>query len=238
MEQLNANSLESDTYFYLNFEPFIVLNYRVIIFFRCPWTEKVEKAIILAKSLNKKVLFDIDDLVFDQKYTNVIPYVKALSLKEKESYDNGVILMGKTLKLCEGAITTTDALAKELRNYVPKVFVNHNVASEEMWKISQNALIKKNNKNKGDHIIIGYFSGSITHNPDIEMIKEPLIKILREFKNVQLLLLGILNFPNFLEDLHSQIIIKNFRNWTELPDFISSVDINIAPIESNIFNVA
>ena len=238
MEQLNANFLESDTYFYLNFEPFIVRNYRVIIFFRCPWTEKVGEAIKLAKSLNKRVLYDIDDLVFDTKYTNVIPYVKALSPKEKQSYDNGVKLMGKTLKLCEGAITTTDALAKELRKYVPKVIINHNVASEEMWNLSQNALINKGNKIKNDTIIMGYFSGSITHNPDIEMIKKPLIKILREFKNVQLLLFGILDFPNFLEDFHSQVIIKNFGSWTELPKFISNIDINLAPIETNIFNAA
>ena len=238
MEQLSANFLESDTFFYLNFEPYIVRNYRVIIFFRCPLTQNVEEAIKLAKILNKKILYDIDDLVFDPKYTNKIPYVKALSLKEKENYDSGVILMGKTLKLCEGAITTTDALAKELRNYVSNVFINRNVASEEMWSLSQDALINKVNKKKGAHIIIGYFSGSITHNPDIEMIKEPLIKILTEFKNVQLLLFGYLNFPIFLNDFRSQIILKNFTNWQELPDCISNVDINLAPIEENIFNDA
>ena len=238
MEQLNANFLETDTYFYLNFEPIIVRNYRVIIFFRCPWTEKIEKAIALGKSLNKKILFDIDDLVFDTKYTNLIPYVKSLSTKDKEIYDNGVKLMGKTLKLCEGAITTTDALSKELRNYVSNVFVNHNVASEEMWKMSQIALINKEKKKKDDHIIIGYFSGSITHNPDIELIKQPLVKILKEFKNVQLLLMGILDFPNFLREFRSQILIKKFGKYKELPDFISNVDINIAPIESNIFNEA
>ena len=57
MEQLRASFLESDEYFYLHLEPSMVRNYRVIIFFRCPWTENVQKAIILAKSLNKKVLF-------------------------------------------------------------------------------------------------------------------------------------------------------------------------------------
>jgi hypothetical protein len=185
MEQLNASFLESDTLFYLHFEPSIIKNYRVIIFFRCPWTKKVEEAIILSKRLNKKILFDIDDLVFDTKYTNVIPYIKSLSSKEKENYDKWVILMGKTLKNCDGVITTTDALAKELKNYISNVFVNHNVASEEMWKLSQNALIKKSNKKKDDHIIIGYFSGSITHYADIEMIKQPLVKILKEFKNVK-----------------------------------------------------
>ena len=53
IEQLNANFFESDEYIFFNFEPNIVSNYRVIIFSGCPWTEKVEEAIILAKNLNK-----------------------------------------------------------------------------------------------------------------------------------------------------------------------------------------
>ena len=68
MEQLDSGFLESDQFFYLNFDPNIIRNYRVIILFRCPWTKNIEQAIILANSLNKKVLFDIDDLVIDKKY--------------------------------------------------------------------------------------------------------------------------------------------------------------------------
>ena len=87
MEQLNAGFLESDEYFYTSFEPIMIKNYRVIIFFRCPWTNNVEQAIILAKNLNKKVLFDIDDLVIDKKYTDKIPFINTLSPKEKELHN-------------------------------------------------------------------------------------------------------------------------------------------------------
>ena len=225
-------------YFYLNFEPLIIRYYRVIIFFRCPWTENVGKAIELAKNLNKIVLFDIDDLVFDKKYTNTIPYVKTLSKNEKDIYDDGVERIGKTLTLCDGAITTTKALAKELKHYVSNVFINHNVASEEMWKLSQKALINRDNKKRDNKIIIGYFSGSITHDSDINMIKPALIKILREYKNVELLLLGKLSYPDFLNEFSSQIKKKRFINWKNLPKIISRVDINISPIENSIFNEA
>jgi hypothetical protein len=143
MEQINAGFLESDEYFYEDLNPLIVLNYRVIIFFRCPWTQNIEDAISLAKNLNKKTLFDIDDLVIDTKYTEDIPFLKTLSPNQKALYDDGVIRMRKTLKLCEGAITTTKALARELKNYVSNVFINKNVASEEMWKLSKEALVKK-----------------------------------------------------------------------------------------------
>mgnify|MGYP002626550565 CR=1 FL=1 len=238
MEQLNTGFFESDECFYLDLEPFMVLNYRVFIFFRCPWTEKIEQSIILAKSLNKKVLFDIDDLVIDTKYTEMIPYIKTLSPSEKALYDDGVMRIGKTLKLCDGSLTTTEGLARELKNYIPNVFINRNVASEEMWKISQNSLIKKDNITNNENIIIGYFSGSITHISDIEMIKPALIQILKEFKNVKLLLLGELTFSDLLNEFPNQIINKTFVDWRELPEIISSVDINIAPLEKNIFNEA
>ena len=238
IEQLNTGFLESDECFYLDIEPYMVLNYRVFIFFRCPWTEKIEQSIILAKSLNKKVLFDIDDLVIDTKYTEMIPYIKTLSPSEKALYDDGVMRIGKTLKLCDGSLTTTEGLANELKNYVTNVFINHNVASEEMWKISQDALTKIINITNNEIVVIGYFSGSITHISDIEMIKPALIQILKKFQNVQLLLLGELSLPDLLNEFPNQIINKTFIDWRELPEIISNVDINIAPLEKSIFNEA
>ena len=138
-EQLNAGFLESDDNYYLKFDPLLVRDYRIIIFYRCPLTNKVEEAITLAKSLNKRILFDIDELVFDTKFTNALPYIKTLSEKQKEKFDDSVLRMRKTLKLCQGAIASTQFIANELKHYVSDVFVNHNVASEIMWKLSQNA---------------------------------------------------------------------------------------------------
>ena len=65
---------------------------------------------------------------------------------EKELSNDEVILIGKTLKLCDGVITSSEVLAKELKHYFSNVFLNHNVASEEMWKISQISLINMNHK--------------------------------------------------------------------------------------------
>lgn len=238
IEQINTSYLKSTDIFYLDLNPLMVRNFRVIIFYRVPLTKEVEEAITLAKKLNKIVLFDIDDLVIDTNYTNLNTYVKNLSKSEKSLYDNGVILMGKTLKLCEGAITTTEVLARELKKYVPEVFINRNVASEEMWELSDKVLENKTKLNKTNETIIGYFSGSISHNPDFQMIVPYLIKILREFKNAKLLIVGELDLHYSFKNLSSQIIRKNFTDWKELPELIGSVDINIAPIEDTIFNEA
>ena len=238
IEQLNSGFLQSFDIFYLRLNPLIILDFRVIIFYRCPWTEEVGEAISLAKSLNKKVIFDVDDLVIDTKYTDLIPYVQSLSGKEKKIYNDGGVRMGKTLKLCDYAITTTETLSKELKNYVSQVFINRNAASDEMFKLSEYTLENKKKKKNINETVIGYFSGSITHNEDIIMIIPVFVKILREFKNVKLLLMGELDIPIELKKFSSQIIKKPFVDWKKLPEFISKIDINIAPIKENIFNEA
>ena len=237
-EQLNAGFMESDDNYYLKFDPLSVRDYRIIIFFRCPWTKKVEESILLAKSLNKRVLFDIDELVFDTKFTNTLPHIKSLSVRQKDKYDDIVLRMRKTLKLCEGAITSTQFIANEIKHYVSNVFVNHNVASEIMWKLSQKALINIDNKKDEGNIIIGYFSESFSNYSDFEMIKSALLKILKEFKQVQILLMVDNYFPDYLNEFSSQIIFKKFIDWRKMPEIIANIDINIVPLQNNSFNYA
>ena len=240
IEQLNAANLESKEIFYLNLNPLMACDFRIIIFFKCPWTKEVDEAITLAKNLNKKVLFDVDDLFFDLKYTNTNTYVQEFSHYEKtyKINDKNIIQIRKTLSLCEGAITTNEIIAKELKNYVPEVFINHNVASEEMWKLSETVLEIKSNMKNSSEIIIGYFSDNKSHNSNFQVIIPYLTKILLEFRNVKLLLLGEQDLPNDLKDFSSQVIIKKFIYKKKLPELIARVDINIVPLKNSIFNQA
>jgi glycosyltransferase involved in cell wall biosynthesis len=105
-----------------------------------------------------------------------------------------------------------------------------------MWKLSEKALIKKVNRTNSDNIIIGYFSVSLYHNSDIEIIKKALIKILKEFKNAKLFLIGEFEINEFLAEFSSQIINKTYIDWKELIEIISNFDTYIIPLEYNIFN--
>ena len=129
--------MASDEVFYTDLSLDMVRTYRVFIFYRCPYTETIGEFISIAKQLNKKVLFDVDDLVIDRKYTDTIKYVSEMKKEDKAVYDEGVVLMGKTLRLCDGAITTTERLAEELKKYVPEVYINRNVASDRMAQVSE-----------------------------------------------------------------------------------------------------
>ena len=236
-EQLIANNIACGEVYYTQLQMKQVYTYRAFIFFRCPYTQMVGDFIAEAKRLHKPVFFDIDDLVIDTEYTDTIPYVQGLSAEEKAVYDDGVNRMGQTLRLCDAAITTTERLAQELARYVPEVFINRNTASERMYACSEKALAEKAEKPDGQ-VDIGYFSGSITHNADFEMILPALLRAMRENPKLRLHVVGELDVPPELKPLEDRIVRRKFVDWEQLPGLIASVDINLAPITRSIFTEA
>ncbi|QOT09872.1 glycosyltransferase [Paenibacillus sp. JNUCC32] len=237
IEQLHYNGYSCDKVYFEEVTSEMAKYYRAFVFFRCPFTEEVGELIQRAKYFNKKVFFDVDDLVIDQKYVKDVKYLNTMSSSELDLYLEGVERHKKTLLMCDYALTTTSRLAKELSNYVEEVYINRNVASDQMIELSNRALANQTDRSS-DKVILGYFSGSITHNEDFELILEVLEKIFIRYSNVFLKVVGILDIPEKLEVFKDRIIIEKFTDWTKLPEIISSVDINLAPLVNNVFNEA
>lgn len=263
-EQLALMGIESDEVYVTELTLDQLRYYRVFIFFRCPCIGIVESFIAQAKQLHKTVLFDVDDLVIDTKYTDQIPFVAHMSEKDKRGYDEGVESYGKTLRLCEGACTTTERLAEELGKYTPEVFINRNTASEKMVELSQRAIYfrdvlptlkitpkmnrvqcrqckwakKEALKRQSHGLTLAYFSGSITHNDDFKMITPAVKGLMERDAKVELLIVGELTLSSDMEPFCKRIRVLPFLDWKELPGLIASVDINLAPLETGIFNEA
>ena len=233
-EQLSAVNLHSEEIYYEDIDPELVHYYNTFIIYRVPITPAIETFIKIAKSFNKSVIFDIDDLIIDTKYTNQIPHIKQMSVDEKALYDDGVNRYRKTMQLCDSVITTTKALEVELLKYMPRVFINRNIFSDQMLQLSQKACLDA--KKDKSRIVLGYFSGSITHNADFEMILPVLLNLLSEYENLHILLMGEISLPTSLTKFSDRILFQPFVDWKELPEIIASVDINLAPLTESIFN--
>ncbi len=95
------------------------------------------------------------------------------------------------LSLCDYAITSTSKLKDELEQYKNKVILNRNVMSKEL--VERSLQVKKNsNDNK---VKIGYFSGSITHNENFDLISQALLNLLQKYPQVELHIVGYLDIP-------------------------------------------
>ena len=207
-----------------------------IIIYRTPYSEQFKQLIELAHKYNKPVFYDIDDLVYDTSYTDQLDYVKTLGKQEKEAYDSGVRSYGRLMELCDAFITSTTDLKNELLKLGKPVYLNRNLASEELISISEQAIAKTIKDKK--KIKIGYFSGSITHNENFDLIRSAILKILKEFPQTELHLVGHLTIPDEMKNYKKQLIVHDFLDWTLLPSLVADMDINLAPLVDNVFNRA
>lgn len=207
-----------------------------IIIYRAPWSAQLQLLCDLAREEHKPVYFDIDDLVFDTLYTDQLSYTQGLSEKEKGNYDAGVKNYGKMLATCDGAITSTNQLKEELLKYKDSVLLNRNLASRELIAVSSQFL--KEDFGADDRIKIGYFSGSISHNENFELIKPAIKEVLDNYPFVELHIVGHLDIPQDMKQYTQRIIIHEYVDWKVLPQLISQVDINLAPLVDSVFNRA
>lgn len=235
-EQLRKHGFAVKVVNLSDFQLSMAQNASHIIIYRSPISPELLRLCHLAKDYGKPVFFDIDDLVFDTVYTDQLSYTQGLNQVEKGNYDAGVRNYGYMLENCDGAITSTNKLQEELKKYQSTVLLNRNLASDELISISSQFL--KDYSQVSDVVKIGYFSGSISHNENFELIKPAIKQLIKKYSNVQLHIVGILDIPKDMKPFGNQIVTHDYVDWDKLPALISEVDINLAPLVDSIFNRA
>ena len=234
-EQLELRGLTTDEVHYVSARAHHVDHARAVLIYRCPYEPFIEELVDHAHEQGKPVFFDVDDLVCDTAYTDQLPFVQGLPHDERLVFDDGVLRTGRTLSLCDGVVVTTERLASELGRVSPRVLVNRNVASQELVRISEAALSART---EHDGVVLGYFSGSKTHDADLMVALPALVDVLDARPETRLMLLGEVELPEQLLRFGDRIVRSPLVDWTELPALIASADINLAPLERTIFNEA
>lgn len=235
-EQLESRGITTEVLFFGRvLTADIVDYYDVIILYRVPLTDTLREVIERAKIQNKMVIYDIDDLVFDTKYLTGRSEIACLNSNQYEKYFSGVERHRAAMQLCDYGITSTDVIAREMQHHISTVLVNRNSVSLAMQKIADEALSQRK---EHEGVVLGYFSGSSTHNDDLDVITAPLVTILKKFPQARLLLVGPVALPEKLEPYRAQVLRESFVSWEKLPGLVREVDINLAPLTDTLFSDA
>jgi glycosyltransferase involved in cell wall biosynthesis len=171
---------------------------------------------------------DIDDLLFEPdafKYINSIDFSDPV---RATLYQEEMQLYRKTVEVCDAVTTSTNYLAERAHLLGKSVRVHRNAFSLEMLEISERAYQSRQRRDSG--VVIGYASGTATHDQDFALIKPALISILSHFSNVQLWLVGPVNHGSDWGNLENRIRHLNLVPWRHLPDILTRFDINLAPL--------
>ena len=209
----------------------------IVIFFRCAYDQPFyTKFFKFTRENNIQTVWDVDDLIFEPKYFELMRGANQLNDELKKRHEMDLHNYQKMLKNVNLAIFSTNTLKDVGLHYQKNSFVCENGFDEISLEASKKILSKNKNHQKDKSIYIGYFSGTKTHNIDFLECEEALLNIMGQYDYVKFVLGGHLDLSNKWEKYKDRVIKLEFVNYHHQLEYLSQVDINIAPLESdNIF---
>ena len=174
-----------------------------------------------------KVLFDLDDLIFDYKDLPVL--MKGTNSKNMAYWAGYIWGIRRIAKKVDGFIATNDFLAGKLKKSFGKPCgVIPNSLNAEQIKVADKSLKDK----KHDDFVIGYFSGSPTHTKDLRLIEPEIFRFLDEHKDAKLRVVGYmeLSFEMQKRVKNGQVEACELVDYLEQIKMMAKVDVNIAPL--------
>ena len=213
----------------------------VLVVCRTRYTVELNQLITVAKVKGVKVLFDIDDFVFDVEHIDLILNTLDQNLNYPEVWDFWFAYIGRlgaALKLCYGCITTNHFLGEKIREFSGlNANIIPNFLNKEQLEISDHIYDDKlkNKFLRSDDINIGYFSGSPTHNKDLALVVESLAELLAVDDRVRLRIAGFIDLPDELAMFSDKIELYPFSDFVNLQRIIAYSEINIVPLQNNMF---
>lgn len=190
------------------------------------------------------LLFDSDDLVFDTSYADMMMDSLGRDSTVSLDWDVWYAYMGRlnaTLRLCEGAFTTNQTLRAALGRHLPveDVHVVPNVLNRVQQDYSRTLLEAKESTGyrRSGPVVIGYFSGTPSHVRDFTVAAPALARLLARDDDVAIRIAGFLDDVGPLEEFRDRIEFVPFMHYVDLQRSIAEVEVNIAPLQHNGFNI-
>ena len=212
----------------------------LVILQRCKWSIELESFLNLAKTIGIKIVFDMDDLIYNNKYIpdylyNIGDYTDSCI----SSLVAMVNLYRMSIDFCDEFIVSTPKLALQMeKDFKKKTYIYHNFLNFEQEEISKKICSLKEKKYDNSKFVIGYFSGSGTHARDLDVALDSILKLMNKYDDVYFEIVGFMALNNKFDKYikNKRLIMKPLVTYQELQYLIGSVDLNIIPLQKNLFN--
>lgn len=211
--------------------PTLVKQAQVVILHRTPYDQMVEQ---LIKSIHERggfALLDTDDLIFDPEAFNWIDSPDFQDPVRARLYKEEMERQRASLQACDAVTTSTNYLAQQVRKLNRPAWVHRNAYSLEMRAASEQARLQ--HRTADGKVVIGYASGTPTHNRDFALVTPALQSILRRFPQTELWIIGHLDVGVEWQAFSSRLKRFSAVPWQQLPFWLAQIDINLAPLVSD-----
>ena len=214
----------------------------VLVLCRVRYDHRIAQLVTLARARGRRILFDVDDLVFDLDFAHTIIDTLGQDVANPAVWDywySYIGRLGATMRLCDGAVTTNKFLAARAEAVLGRpAMVIPNYINREQTELSSAIWTEKEASGwrRDGRINLGYFSGSPSHNRDFALIAPAVAGIMDRDRQVMLTVVGFLDDPGpDLARHRSRINSIHLQDFLNLQREIGKVEINLVPLQDNIF---
>ncbi|MGF6425648.1 glycosyltransferase [Bradyrhizobium elkanii] len=207
----------------------------IAIFYRVPGFDSVLSLILEAKRLGVITIYETDDLIFDLQSYLKNRNIDRLPEDLRSSVLAGVPLFRKALTACDiGIASTIDLAAKMSEAGLKKVHVIENGIDEQTLEFVEQAQISC--VRDPNLVRLFYGSGSKAHDADFDCAAPSILSVAQKYPNLRIRIVGELTLPPEFDLISSQIERYPLTDYLEYLKLLAECDINLAPLESTVFN--
>jgi glycosyltransferase involved in cell wall biosynthesis len=182
--------------------------------------------------------FDVDDRVFFAHHVQDVAFYSGLSPIAKKHFAAGVPQVGLVVPAVQRVSASTLPLVDELTASRSDA-VPHAVLPNGIGRATARYSDEAPRSHPDDGTVrIGYFSGSATHDEDWAIAEPALFRILEENPRTELWVVGQVQLADRWNHFGPRVVRIGQVPWTDLPDVLRAVDINLAPLEESPFTEA
>lgn len=208
-------------------------NINILYMVRCALFAWMEEKIEKIKTNKIPLISDFDDLVFRPDLIDEIDGVRYITTEEKQNYKKGMGQYRNMIEKSDLVVVTTDALKSEVNK------INSNCIVLKNYPLQDAIISAKKVKEKGipKRKIIGYYSGTLTHQADFKVCSGAVARFLLANPEWKLRIVGkfILEEFNELERVRSQVEQIGLLSYQEMIVNMAECTVVLAPLEKNIF---
>lgn len=207
---------------------------RYVTFFRAPLMDSVGAFARRMRAAGARIVFDVDDLIFDEEQIPIIDGYKYLTDQEKVGYIRGVRAYRDFVLFADFCTAPTEYLAGRMRLLGKKAFrVRNTIDRTEIERFRA-----ERRRDEQHEFVIGYYSGSKTHQADFRNASEALVQFMQEQPTVRFRLVGDFELGEYPalerwadEETAPRVVKRGVMGHSEMLEDQLACDLVIAPLE-------
>ena len=189
----------------------------------------IDEALTGALRAGMRVVYDIDDLVFDPTLADRIDGLRLLGPHRRRLEIAAMARRRRLIERCGLVTASTAPLARAAAALGPEAAVIPNSLNEAQLSLAAELAGRKRAPREG--VTIGYFSGTRTHQRDFAVCEPALLELLERRPEVRFRLVGHLDLGPHWRRFEGRVERIGLLSPAELLRAVAETDINLAPLE-------